>query len=169
MKQQRVDLAGLTGTGRTKAEAKVSLDRQITEALDGDYSPRLIEWKGRQCIIWRTPGGIVSVYRRVCDAARESLWISNGTCHHGLGSTLDSAEKAAALNLAMGEADIDSNVMPEIICAWPSVMAQFRSWLGFQRAFAAYKRDSPTEPSNAIHAWACANATLYTPKESEVK
>lgn len=46
---------GMPGEGRTVKEAKQDAGARIEKALDGDYSPILVQWNGLVCVAYRHP------------------------------------------------------------------------------------------------------------------
>lgn len=50
-----LDYYGMTGTGHTVKEAKLDAGRKIEAALEGDYSPLLVQWRGTTAVFSRNP------------------------------------------------------------------------------------------------------------------
>jgi len=55
MKQITIEYYGMTGQGATVKEAKQDAGRRISEALDGDYTPLLVTWRGTTAVMSRSP------------------------------------------------------------------------------------------------------------------
>lgn len=163
MKPKTIELAGLVGIGRTKGIAKQDLERQIERALKHDYWPRLLEYRGHRCLIWRTPTGIISHYGET--GKTESLGRIPGsfTSHHP-DTDIACIVRSASMHLAQLASDVDSDDIPDIIAAWPSAIDEYDRWLGFQRAFKHIKATNPEMPDNVVHFTACNKAHEFKPK-----
>jgi hypothetical protein len=167
MKQQRIELPGLamTGLGRTKAEACADLDRQIGQALAHSYDPRIISHGGRQAIVWRTPDGLVSAYTTM--PPKHGVWTpTGGTCHHGRDADMIKVIGSIQLNLAMLAVEALSIDTPTNLKDSPHLLTDYRSWLGFQRAYRWHYENHKEANEYARHYWACEHAKEFLPHPS---
>lgn len=55
MKKITMEYYGFTGSGSNLKEAKADAARQLAEAMEGDYNPRLISWRGVLALVARDP------------------------------------------------------------------------------------------------------------------
>lgn len=153
MKTITLDYYGMTGQGRTVTEAKQDAGRKITEALSGDYTPRVYSFGGNTWAVWRTPRGIVS--GRVLPDGK-----FGGTCLHGR-DTFEEACYTTRFHLAQLGCDITSDEIPSILPGDEKSIREFSWWLGFQRAYRHAKAGGKNDMDS--HYFAGENARNFAP------
>jgi hypothetical protein len=143
---------GMFGTGPTVKEAKQDAARKIETFLQSDFTPVILRWKNRTGIVWITPCGVSS------SLFDESGKIT-GECSHGTSATMASVTRLMRGNLARLEADATSDEIPAILGNDKELVADFVSWLGFQRAYTHAAGLQMADP----HAYACHHCHEHRP------
>lgn len=154
MTKIQLTYCGMAGEGPTVKEAKQDAARKIEAVLALDYEPKIIMAGNMIGACWNTPHGVVSGY---VYKGRIS-----GTCHHGSQATLADACEQMKLNIAQNIADVESDAIPEIIAQNRESVRDYRSWLGFQRAYRDARKQGV--PEAECHTFACNHTHQYTPQ-----
>ena len=150
----------MDGEGPTVREAKQDAARKIEAVLEADYTPAVFRWGDSSAIVWRTPRGVNSAYLR---GHLHGNGMPRGHCCHGSQSTFDEVCQSVRLNLAQNEADITSDETPAIIAGERRLESDYRSWLGFQRAYRHAKANAIGAGDCDWHRWACENGRQFIP------
>lgn len=158
MKLKTIDIHGFTGSGATLAEARSDAMRKVGAAIEQDYTPTMVSWRGFTKLIWMTPQGICSAWMR--QHAGEERFQVSGVCHHAAGATMETERQWACIHLAQEAGDNDSDSTPEILAdCEPWAHGQWWSWVAFQRAY----RAAPGQlVPNDRHRWACDHAQDFS-------
>jgi hypothetical protein len=164
----RVTYYGMDGAGRTVTEAKQDAGRQIERALEGSYEPTILASRGMAIMVWRDPYGWRASF--ITDGGDDK---GNGGFRDRLSYSTGKDRKAALeeammslaqltwdgselLSPCLGDAeslakrrDVDGRAM----------LAEFRSWRGFQLAYKAARAQGV--PECDCHRWACENSSKF--------
>lgn len=164
---QSVDLTyyGMQGTGRNVTEARRDAGAKLQAAMEGSYEPELLESRGWVLVLWRDPHG----WRHNTIAEGGTMRKDAFRCYSsGYRDRID-ALSSALLHLAQMSWD-GAEVLPP--CLWEvqalskfrgetgrRLIAEFRSWRGFQLAYKA--ATAAGLPETARHRWACENGSRF--------
>lgn len=145
---------GMEGKGPTLREAKADAMRKIEQALGHDYTPAIFAAGDYRTIVWRTPFGVRTSTLR----AEEP----NGLVRCCGMTGVDAFERecdAMALHVAQLAANVESQEIPACIAGKPSLVNDYLSWIGFQRAFRAATKAGEED----AHRWACNHGHEFRP------
>jgi len=146
-----VDMAGLTGEGANKTEAREDLNRQIRDALDGPYYPTLISAHYKSALIWREPCGwayaLLHPERAHPETHDERLW-GNGNSY----ASFTEADRAARRHMAQWIFEFDGATGACVIQDEDD-RRDHRKWVEWQYCYKAW-RDSKRNDVDA-HREAC--------------
>ena len=151
MSKINIEYYGVHGEGRTVKEAKANAGRKISEAMNGSYEPVIVRGERLLGIVWRHPlFGLYSSLIGSDDKPSGITWYNE---------TIEQTTDRMKLNIAQLEANIGFDEMPMLIAGNKRLEAQYRSWLGFQRAYRA-----ATGNDLERHEWACYHGHEFEPK-----
>ena len=144
---QIVNIAGVEGKGPTKKEAREDAERQIRYAVEGDYTPSALSFRGRTMLVWRSIGGYCSAF-----VYPEHQGDIGAICYH---SSVDSKQKVLQ-SCKLSLAELGWNGVEEGSPYLDNAADQddFRRWVRFQQAYAV-AREQGLGDSDA-HRAACA-------------
>lgn len=144
----RVKYYGMDGEGTTVTEAKKDAGRKITEALDGDYIPEILEWRGYAILVYREPEGWCS--RTIADPEDG---IKAGCVYGNPSSTREETIQSARRHLAqMGWKPEDGFDLPTFVTNRNDI-ADHYNWCKAQLRWRK-ARDAGLD-ANDCHAYAC--------------
>lgn len=131
-----IEYLGMTGIGGTLREAKLDAARKAERALSGDYTPRLLQFRDHTMLVFRDPTyGWCS--RLLGEAGREDGQYSlHGACGADH-ADFDAAIQRARYHLAQLGWDGEEDESPFI--KHPTDQNEFRSWVGFQKRYRAWR------------------------------
>ena len=132
---------GMPGQGRTITEAKKDAGAKITRALDHDYTPTLLSYRGIQCLIWRTPEGI-------CSCLPDTGKITGRTFHYS--DNMAHVVEQQWFHLAQLGWD-GKETEPEMLPA--EYRSQFKSWVRFQLRYTEARSQGKSDTE--AHQYAC--------------
>jgi len=139
----RIEYYGMPGEGRTLTEAKKDAGAKIERAMNANYTPKVIQWRGNMALIWMTPQGIEYSY------VHENGKLG-GICSVS-GWEPKTVERSCRMNLAQLAADVTSDEVPAILEGDKGQIDAYWDWVAFQRAY----RSSPEGDVSQKHQWAC--------------
>lgn len=162
-KPVKVTICGVTGTGRTRTEARQRAEEAITARLaeaEGDYDPRLLAWRGNVVLIYRRPlDGWV--YVRLVDA---DDGLRTGRLMGGCFSndTLGEIETSVRQHLAqLGWTPEDGTDPPELLTGTDE-REDFVLWARWQLAYRAARERGLLDEEAREEAW-CARWAARQP------
>ena len=152
-----VEHFGFEGTGRTVKEAKEDAARKVKAALDGNYTPRSVTYKGNVGIVYREPS--YGWHDKVFWAdANQTAKVDR--VYGSSGGTEDPDERLQnviyhILQVVENPADIITEPDVPTILADAKLRRELVGYMRWQRA-ARYARDV-LGMSDEVHRWACDN------------
>lgn len=149
-----VERGRLTGQGKTVAEAKQDLNRQIDELVTGSYQPVLVNYGPYTAIVYRSIDGWQ--YRLVHEITPGIREINYGTIY----DSKDAAIQGAAFHVLDIGSDIEEFHKDEDIPDWLTDKGKRDTVLSNARFHRAYKWAKGNKPDgidddNKWHRWAC--------------
>lgn len=153
-KPVKVTVCGVTGTGRTKTEARQQAEEAITARLaevEGDYDPRLLSWRSNLVLIYRRPlDGWVYVHLTSPEDGLRTGRLMGG-CYSS--DTLAQIEASVRLHLAEQGWTPEEGPEPPDILTQEDERQEFRLWARWQLAYRAARERGLADEEAREEAW----------------